>query len=169
MMSQRHVDESIWARIEDLSLVSRAEALATAAHEGQKDQAGNRYIDHPRRVAGYVARRCEERGVFGYEANVAVAAAWLHDVVEDTSVTEAQLREFFPEHVVDAVVAVTKLPGETTEEYFAKVRSVPAAVVVKESDVEDNTDPQRTALLGKETRERLAVKYGRAKELLKAS
>ena len=66
-------------------------------------------------------------------------------------------------------MAVTKLPGETTEEYFAKVRSVPAAVVVKESDVEDNTDPQRTALLGKETRERLAVKYGRAKELLKAS
>lgn len=169
MMSQRHVDESIWARIEDLTLVPRAQALATAAHEGQEDQSGQKYIGHPERVAAHAARRCDARGVFGYEANLVIAAAWLHDVLEDTSITESQLRQAFPGQVVDAVVAVTKLPGETTEEYFAKIRAVPAAVLVKESDLEDNTDPARTALLGKETRERLAVKYGRAKELLRAA
>ncbi|WP_129660212.1 HD domain-containing protein [Rothia uropygialis] len=149
-----------------MTLLPRAEALATAAHEGQKDKSGEAYIGHPARVASHAARRCDDRGVYGYEANLVIAAAWLHDVLEDTSVSEAQLREAFPETVVDAVVAVTKRPDETTEAYFEKVRAVPAAVLVKKSDLDDNTDPQRTARLGKETRERLAVKYSRAKELL---
>lgn len=168
MMSEHHVDESMWESMKDHSLVPRAEMLATAAHEGQKDKAGEPYIGHPARVAAHAARRCEERGVFGYEANLVIAAAWLHDVLEDTTVTEAQLRESFPDEVVDAVAAVTKHPGESLETYFERVRAVPAAILVKKADLDDNTDPQRTARLGKETRERLAAKYGRARELLNA-
>jgi hypothetical protein len=78
------------------------------------------------------------------------------------------LRESFPDEVVDAVAAVTKHPGESLETYFERVRAVPAAILVKKADLDDNTDPQRTARLGKETRERLAAKYGRAREILNA-
>lgn len=168
MMSRKHVPEALWEEIAGLPLVERARVLATAAHEGQTDKAGAPYIDHPRRVAARTAARCEERGAFGYEADLLVAAAWLHDVVEDTSVGEAQLREAFPERTVDVVLAVTHRVGEPVEQWFGRIRAVPGAALVKNADVQDNTDPERTARLGKEDRQRLAAKYARYRELLGA-
>jgi hypothetical protein len=54
-----------------------------------------------------------------------VAAAWLHDVLEDTAVTEEELRAQFPaEVVVDAVLALTHAPGEDRDEQGA-LRPVP--------------------------------------------
>src|SRR5699024_12815820 len=74
--------------------------------------------------------------VFPYSTLFRSAAAWLHDVLEDTTVTEAQLRESFPDEVVDAVAAVTKHPGESLETYFERVRAVPAAILVKKADLD---------------------------------
>ena len=96
-----------------------------------------------------------------------VAAALLHDVLEDTSTTAADLvAAGIPHPVIDAVDAVTKRDGEPVETYFERVRANPWAVMVKTADNADNTDPVRVAELDAETRERLHNKYVRARALL---
>jgi (p)ppGpp synthase/HD superfamily hydrolase len=140
-------------------LITTAQAIATAAHRGQVDKAGAPYIGHPTRVAAHaVAAGGDER---------VVAAAWLHDVLEDTDLTADELLAAgIPADVVAAVVAVSKVAGESTEGYFARVNADPIAVAVKTADLADNTDPQRLALLEDATRERLQTKYARARQLL---
>jgi GTP diphosphokinase / guanosine-3',5'-bis(diphosphate) 3'-diphosphatase len=73
-------------------------------------------------------------------------AAVLHDVVEDTPVTLAQLTEAgFPAEVVDAIGALTKLPGETRMQAAARAASNPIARVVKLADNAENMDLSRIA------------------------
>lgn len=139
-------------------LIGLARHIATSAHEGQVDKCGASYIGHPARVAARV------RG-----DDAAEIVAWLHDVIEDTTVTLSELRTHFPELIVDAVDAMTKRSGEAPDAYYARVRADPIARAVKLADIADNTDPQRTALLTDETRRRLAVKYDHALHELRAT
>lgn len=133
--------------------------LATRMHEGQVDKVGEPYIEHPARVAGAV-----RRDGCGPEVQ---AVAWLHDVVEDTPVTLADLRAMgFPATVVEAVDAITKRPHEKFELYYERVKANPMALVVKWHDVADNADPARLAKVAPDTRERLRNKYERARVLL---
>ena len=141
------------------ALVETARRLATQAHGEQKDKAGNPYIDHPRRVA----ERLEAAGASAQ----AVAAGWLHDVLEDTPTTAADLVAVgIPAEVIDAITAVTKRPGEPTEDYAARIRASALGLQVKEADLADNCDPARMALLDENTRERLTSKYLRMRTLL---
>ena len=71
-----------------------------------------------------------------------------------------------PTEVIDAVTAVTKRPGEPTEDYAARVRASALGLQVKEADLADNCDPARMALLDENTRERLTSKYRRLRALL---
>src|SRR5579863_6483893 len=64
---------------EDRELIARAGAAAEAAHSGQVRQTGEPYFTHPVAVAGIVAD-------LGLDAR-SVAAALLHDAVEDTGLT----------------------------------------------------------------------------------
>ncbi len=139
------------------SIAELAEMIAAEAHAGQVDKAGQPYITHPARVAARVA---------GDEH--AVAAAWLHDVVEDTEVTLADLEQAFPPDVTAAVDALTRRRDEPPAEYYARVRRVPLALTVKLADMADNSDPQRLAQLDAATRERLIAKYARARAELTA-
>lgn len=139
------------------SIADLAEQIAAAAHEGQVDKAGQPYIAHPARVAARVAG--DER---------AVAAAWLHDVVEDTDVTLADLEQTFPPEVTAAVDALTRRPHEAPADYYARVRQLPLALTVKLADLADNSDPQRLAQLDAATRDRLTAKYARARAELTA-
>jgi (p)ppGpp synthase/HD superfamily hydrolase len=76
-------------------------ALARQAHEGQVDKSGAPYIGHPLRVMARVSG--------DHQRMVAV----LHDVVEDTWVTAEHLAEAgCPAEVIDAVIAISHLPGE---------------------------------------------------------
>lgn len=138
------------------ALVRRAREVAEVAHATQTDKAGNPYIDHPRRVAHTLAED------WGCEAQV-VAAGWLHDVVEDTETTLADLLEAgFPVDVVMAVEAVTHRKGESRADFIARAAANPLARQVKLADVLDNADPKRLALIDDEaTRERLRAKYAR--------
>lgn len=140
--------------MEHAAIAARAEALARAAHLGQVDKAGHPYADHPARVAARV------RGDAACEA-----AAWLHDVVEDTSVTLTELAAHFPREVVTAVDALTKRPGEPAENYYQRVAADPIARKVKLADLADNSDPARLTQLDGATQTRLAAKYvaGRAR------
>ena len=116
-------------------LVEAARLVATAAHAGQVDKGGAPYIEHP----AFVADRVRELG--GDEA--AVAAGWLHDVVEDTRFTLDALAVVFPESVMGAVDALTRRDGEPYFDYVERARGNEAACLVKISDLEHNLDESR--------------------------
>jgi (p)ppGpp synthase/HD superfamily hydrolase len=95
--------------------------LAVKAHDGQKRKHdGSAYVTHPIMVARIV----EQAGF----PEVVVSAALVHDVLEDTDVSEAELRQQLGDEIVDIVTAVsedTSLPWEERKEAY--VRSVAAA------------------------------------------
>lgn len=82
-------------------LIARALKFAIAAHADQKRATGDPYVIHPIAVAEIVAN-------WGLDSEV-VAAALLHDVVEDTPVTLAELHEAFGPKVAELVNGLTKL------------------------------------------------------------
>jgi (p)ppGpp synthase/HD superfamily hydrolase len=90
-------------------LVSRALATATEAHAGQirNGSGGLPYIEHPRMVAATLAER-------DY-ADATLAAALLHDVVEDSDITVADLRAEFGDEIADLVAALSD--DESIEDY----------------------------------------------------
>ncbi|MFG2328644.1 HD domain-containing protein [Streptomyces sp. NPDC048604] len=139
--------------------LTEIEALARAAHEGQTDKAGRPYAEHLRAVAEGVRARGG--------SDEQIAAAWLHDSVEDHGLTAEQLGDLpLPRQVKDMVLALTKRPGETPESYAQRVLAVPGALLVKESDLAHNADPDRLAVLDAPTRLRLTEKYARMRALL---
>lgn len=140
------------------SQIAAAKAIATIAHRFQTDKIGVAYIEHPRRVAARLTDPTH------------VAAAWLHDVIEDCGVTADDLiAAGISQEVVDAVVLLTRTDANKGDGYYLAIRKNRIALAVKLADIEDNMDPRRTALLTAEKRERLAAKYAHASELLKSN
>ncbi|WP_369186728.1 HD domain-containing protein [Streptomyces sp. R08] len=138
---------------------AEVETLARAAHEGQTDKAGRPYAEHLQAVAEGVRLR-------GGDAEQ-IAAAWLHDSVEDDALTERWLREAaLSRRTKDIVLAVTKRAGEPPEAYAERVLATPGALLVKEADLAHNADPARLAALDGPTRRRLTEKYARMRALL---
>ena len=86
---------------DDTSLIVRAAETATVAHAGQLRRSGEAYVTHPIAVAGIVAD-------LGLDAQT-VAAALLHDAVEDTGVTTEVIERDFGAAVALIVDGVTKL------------------------------------------------------------
>jgi (p)ppGpp synthase/HD superfamily hydrolase len=139
--------------------LAEVEALARAAHEGRTDKAGRPYAEHLHAVAEGVRAR-------GGDADQ-IAAAWLHDAVEDDALSERQLDEAaLSGRTRDVVRALTKRPGEPPEEYAARILATPGALLVKEADLAHNADPARLARLDAPTRARLTRKYARMRALL---
>lgn len=67
----------------------------------------------------------------------------LHDVIEDTDVTEEELRKEFPDEIVNAIVVLTKRKGEDYFDYLRRVKENPLACEVKLADLEHNSDLTR--------------------------
>jgi (p)ppGpp synthase/HD superfamily hydrolase len=135
------------------------EATARAAHAGQTDKAGRPYAEHLEAVAkGVRARGGDEEQI---------AAAWLHDAVEDDALPAEWLREAaLTSRTKDIVLAVTRRTGEPLEAYAARILATPGALLVKEADLAHNADPVRLAVLDEATRTRLTEKYARMRALL---
>ncbi len=85
----------------DRSLVTRAYDFAKQAHAPQKRYSGEPYLNHLVEVARMLAE-------IGMGAPT-VAAGLLHDTIEDTEVTDAEIREQFGEEILFLVQGVTKL------------------------------------------------------------
>ena len=108
--------------------------IATNAHAGQFDRGGAPYILHPLKVMHYLKSDDEEL----------MCMALGHDVIEDTSVTYRDLRDAgISERVIAGICALTKLPGQTYEEYKAGVFASEDAMRVKLADLRHNTDIRR--------------------------
>ncbi|MFB8771485.1 HD domain-containing protein [Streptomyces broussonetiae] len=139
--------------------LAEVEAVARAAHEGQTDKAGRPYAEHLRAVAEGVRAR-------GGDADQ-IAAAWLHDAVEDDALSARWLHEApLSRRTKDIVLAVTKRPGEPPEAYAGRILATPGALLVKQADLAHNAGPARLALLDGPTRTRLTEKYTRMRALL---
>jgi (p)ppGpp synthase/HD superfamily hydrolase len=116
--------------------LERAIEIAVRAHAGQvypaRDGERGPYVLHLFRVM---------LGVEGWEART---VAVLHDIIEDTPMTIEQLRdEGIPERVVDAVVALTHLEGDTYEAYIEALAANDLARQVKLADLADNLATNR--------------------------
>jgi (p)ppGpp synthase/HD superfamily hydrolase len=82
--------------------------FAARAHQGQTVPGGELpYLVHLSLVSQEVMTAVATAGG-GYDADLAAQCAWLHDTVEDTAVTHAQLTEQFGAAVADGVLALTK-------------------------------------------------------------
>ncbi|WP_051442074.1 RelA/SpoT family protein [Arthrobacter sp. H14] len=111
---------------EDFDLIQRAFVVAERSHEGQKRKSGDPYITHPVAVATILA----ELGMTG----TTLAAALLHDTVEDTEYTLDQLRAEFGPEVAMLVDGVTKLDKVTFGE-AAQAETVRKMVVAMAKDI----------------------------------
>jgi (p)ppGpp synthase/HD superfamily hydrolase len=115
-------------------LLGKVLVLATNAHAGQFDRGGKPYILHPLKVMHYLKSDDEELQCM----------ALLHDVVEDTKTTWDDLRDIgCTERVINGVKALTKMPGESYDQYKERVFANPDAMQVKMADLRHNTDIRR--------------------------
>jgi guanosine-3',5'-bis(diphosphate) 3'-pyrophosphohydrolase len=110
----------------DLSIIERAYEVAAEKHEGQKRQSGEPYITHPMAVAQILA----ELGL----GPRAIAAALLHDTVEDTSYALTELTEAFGDEVAMLVDGVTKLDKVKYGE-SAQAETVRKMIVAMSKDI----------------------------------
>ena len=130
--------------------LERAIAIAATAHAGQVDKGGAPYILHPLKVMLRMTT-LEERIV-----------AVLHDVVEDCEISLDDLRkEGFSEVVLSAIESVTKVSGESYEDFVERAAQNPIGRVVKLADLEENSDLSRIASPSWDDLERVE-KYRRA-------
>lgn len=181
MLGRNEVKEQV-KRVHGVS--AQAREIAVTAHAGQVDKLGEDYIKHPERVASLAETVLQEGSQFldGMKASdnkypdqhafteELKATAWLHDVIEDTSVTAEDLQYFgIPVDVVDAVVLLTKQKGVPNDVYYQKVKKNLRARIVKLADMLDNTDPERMMKLPMEVRERLMAKYLKGFQVLQHS
>ena len=121
---------SQYMNADDLSLINEAYRVATAAHAGVKRRSGEPFIEHTIAVAGILAELAMDAQ--------GIAAALLHDTVEDTTTTLDGLREQFGPVIAAIVDGVTKFDaveapkdsksGETAADAPALVSATDSAV-----------------------------------------
>ena len=100
---------------EEIANVKKAYELAAKVHKGQKRLSGEPYIMHPLSVALILAR-------LGMD-DASIIAAILHDTVEDTELTNDEIKKEFGDTVAELVDGVTKIgrvPLQTKEEQQAE-------------------------------------------------
>ncbi len=103
-----HVDED---------MIRRAFRLSYWAHRNDWRESGERYVSHPLEVATIVARD------IGLD-DISVAAALLHDVVEDTEVTLDFIRQAFGETMADIIDGLTKISGVFSSRKLGQAENV---------------------------------------------
>jgi len=110
---------------EDISLIRKAWDFCVAHHEGQTRLSGEPYIVHPLQVAEVLAEMKLDA--------TAIAAALLHDAVEDTPATSQEIAEKFGDqvaHIVDGVTKIEKIQFANREDRQAEnVRKMLLAMV----------------------------------------
>lgn len=115
-------------------MFDKAILIAAREHLGVKDKGGNSYILHPMRIALRLRTNDEEL----------MCIAILHDVVEDSKVTFAELiNEGFSPRVIYALQLLTHQKGLSYDQYIDKMQFNRDALLVKREDLRDNSDITR--------------------------
>lgn len=115
-------------------MISDMLGFVVSKHDGQYDKGGNPYILHPLAVAHKLRTTDEEL----------FCIALGHDVIEDTDATWQDLYDIgMSDRIVNGIKCLTKINGETYEEYQEKVLSNPDSIKVKKVDLLHNSDLRR--------------------------
>ena len=134
----------------------KAMTIAYEAHLGQLDYNDVPYIFHPYHLAEQM------------DDEISCTVALLHDVVEDTDLTFADLEQIFPAQVVEIVQLLTHDEGIDYFDYIREIKTNPIATKVKLEDLKHNSDESRS--IGSNlTQDQLLywkTKYAKAKEIL---
>lgn len=134
----------------------KAEEYARKAHAGQVDKGGHPYVEHLAAVAN------------GCDDVISMTVGWLHDIIEDTDVTEDDLRrEGFSEEVIEAVSLLTKVYDDRFDyyEYLSAICENRLARTVKRADLLNNMDLSRLEKVS-ESDMKYYEKYKISKEFL---
>lgn len=130
----------------------RAATFAHEFHKGQRRDDGADYVEHPIQV-------CLRLISHGIRDDEMLAAALLHDVLEDTETSQDRLTAAFSRDVVDLVVALSKRKDVKPEVYYAGLAGNARAAVIKAADRACNVcdmihayTPERLARYLEETR-----------------
>lgn len=108
--------------------------LIATEFSGKFDRGGVPYALHCLKVMHYCKTDDEELQCI----------ALGHDLIEDTDVTYSQLRSMgFTERVIQGICAMTKVPGETNDEYMVRIKANNDAIRVKLCDLRHNSDIRR--------------------------
>ncbi|WP_029893303.1 RelA/SpoT family protein [Desulfohalovibrio reitneri] len=112
----------------DLALIQKAYVFSASAHEGQTRLSGEPYLSHPLSVADILAdMRLDE---------ASIAAALLHDTVEDTKVTIGEVRKKFGNdvaHIVEGVTKISRMVFESKED--AQAENIRKMIVAMSEDI----------------------------------
>ena len=128
--------------------------LCFDAHKEQVDKSGLPYVFHPFHLAEQM------------EDEITATVALLHDVVEDTDFTLADLENMgFPAQVLEAVGMMTHDPSVPYLEYAAGLKANSAARRVKLADLKHNSDLSRLDTVDEKALRRVE-KYRKAIEIL---
>ena len=135
-------------------LTKKAMKLCFEAHKDQVDKSGLPYVFHPFHLAEQMTDE------------LTAVTALLHDVVEDSDYTLADLGEMgFPATVLDALAMLTHDDGSAYLEYVARLKTNPIARAVKLADLRHNSDLTRLDHVDEKALARVE-KYRKAIELL---
>lgn len=140
-------------------LVLKSLELAAKYHAGQIDKAGVPYIEHCIRVGV----RAGAKGKSEEETRILTAIGFLHDILEDTELTEDELMRYIKnEKVVETVLLLTKIEGQTYFHYIDEIAGNYLATLVKLADIEDHLEHKNGYILP----ESLLFRYQTAKKQL---
>lgn len=137
-----------------MSNLDKAISIAIKAHSGQLDKAGQPYILHPLRL------------MLKFQSNDEMIVAILHDVVEDSSVTIEDLKDYgFSEVIIKSIDSLTKRSSENYDDFIRRVSNNNLAKLIKVEDIRDNLDLTRLELITEKDLARVE-KYHRALKFL---
>jgi len=112
--------------------LEQAISIASLAHAGQLDKGGEPYILHPLRVM--MKLKDEKQRI----------VAVLHDVIEDTKVTDMNLIiQGLDIDLLNVILTLTRNKNESYDEYVDRISKDEFAIQVKLADLEDNMDMSR--------------------------
>lgn len=136
----------------DISKLDAAIVIATLAHSGQVDKAGNPYILHLLRVMENVPDNLKP-------------VALLHDVLEDTDISLYELNFLDPEEM-EILLLLTRKEDEQYFDYIKRLSTNNNAVTIKIADLEDNMDQRRLYGMDGGLQSKMLKKYEKAYSML---
>lgn len=114
-----------------IPIAQKALLLACRLHKGRKRDDGRDYVEHVLEVCRYLLN-------FGIRDGIILAAALLHDTVEDKHITLSLLAKRIGKEVAYLVDLLTKYVHETIKEYYDKIKQDVRAIIIKAADRTSN-------------------------------
>lgn len=137
-----------------MNSLEQAIIIATNAHAGQVDKAGQPYILHPLRL------------MLKFQTDSEMIVAVMHDVIEDSEITQNDLKKSgFSDEIIEAIVCLSKKQSENYESFIRRVSKNELARKIKIEDIKDNLNLSRLNEITDKDLQR-AQKYHRALKML---